>query len=454
MFELRGREFKLCDGVSRRGFLKIGSLGLGGLTLPRLLEARETGDGLLPGGADKKTAVILFWMAGGPSQIDTYDPKPDQPEEIRGPFSTIATRVPGLSVTDYLPLHMSIADKLAVIRSIHHTHSVHDDGAHWVQTGYPQLQSRERGQNYPAEGSVTASLRGANDPEMPPYVCIPEAYSSPRGFYQRSAYLGAKYDPVNAGGDPKLGNYRLPDFTLPAELTLERLSSRRALMPLLDGLARQADENRFLDAQNQYQQQAFELVLGTKARQAFDVSREPDELKERYGKHAWGHAALLARRLVEAGVTFVTINLYEADVDWWDDHYTIEKNLRKRLPKFDQSFTALIEDLADRGMTDRVMVGAWGEFGRNPRVDSHAGRGHWPGVMSAVMCGGGIKGGQVVGATDARGGAPADRALGPGDLLASVYRVLGIDHNTHLPDRQNRPVRLIETGEPIAELFS
>ncbi len=454
MFELRGREHKLCDGVSRRGFLKVGSLGLGGLTLPRILHARETGYGLLPDAEQKKTSVILFWMAGGPSQIDTYDPKPEQPEEIRGPFSTISTSVPGISVTDYLPRHVSIADKLAIVRSIAHTHSVHDDGAHWVQTGYPQLQSRERGQNYPAEGAISACLRGPNDPDMPPYVCIPEAYSSPRGFYQRSAWLGAKYDPVNAGGDPTLGNYRLPDFTLPAEMTLERLSHRRALVPLLDGLARQADENKFLEAQNQYQQQAFELVLGAKARKAFDVSDEPDALQERYGKHAWGRAALLARRLVEAGVTFVTINLYEADVDWWDDHYTIEKNLRKRLPKFDQSFATLIEDLAERGLTDQVLVGAWGEFGRTPWIDkTHTGRGHWPRAMSAVLSGGGIRGGQIVGATDAIGGDPADRALGPGDLLASVYKVLGIDHNAHLPDHQNRPVRLIESGEPIEELF-
>ena len=204
---------------------------------------------------------------------------------------------------------------------------------------------------------------------------------------------------------------------------------------------------------DQMQQRAFELVTGSQARAAFDLSLEPDALRDKYGRHFWGQSALLARRLVEAGVTFVTINLYEADVDWWDDHTTIEKNLQKRLPKYDQALCALIEDLHARGLTERVLVAAFGEFGRSPRIDKGAGRGHWPGAMTALLSGGGIKGGQVVGSTNADGGRVKDRPLGPGDLLATMYRVLGIDHELALTDRQSRPVRLVETGQPIAELF-
>ena len=201
------------------------------------------------------------------------------------------------------------------------------------------------------------------------------------------------------------------------------------------------------------QKQAFELVMGPKARRAFDLSREPDSVKTRYGRHAWGQYTLLARRLVEAGVTFVTVNLYEKDVDWWDDHYTIEKNLKKRLPVYDQALSALITDLNQRGLLDRVLVVACGEFGRAPRIDKNAGRGHWPRAMHAVLAGGGIRAGQIIGSTTENGGEPSDTALVPGDLLASIYRVLNVDPHAMITDRQNRPVPLVADGRPIARLF-
>lgn len=449
MLEIQGRTFKLCDGVSRRSFLKIGSLGFGGLSLPQVLRARQA-----QAASDRRdTAMILFWMAGGPSHIDTYDMKPAAPAEIRGPFQQLATSQPGFGVCELMPRHAQIADKLAVIRSIAHNLSVHDDASHWVQTGFPLLNARERGQQQPSQGAVVSRLRGARQPGMPAYVCIPEAYNSRRGFYQAATYLGSRYDALNAGGDPTLGNYRQPEFTLPAGLTVPRLENRRELLKQMNGLVRSAEKSGVLDSMDEMQQQAFDLVTGVKARAAFDLSRESDGLRDRYGRHAWGHSALLARRLVESSVTFVTINLYEADVDWWDDHTTIEKNLRKRLPKFDQVVSTLIEDLHDRGLADRVLVGAFGEFGRGPRIDKGAGRGHWPRAMAAMLSGGGIKGGQVIGSTTDDGGEPKDRAFVPGDLVASIYRVLGIDHETFLPDRLGRPVRITETGEPIAELF-
>lgn len=449
MLEISGNSPLVAGRWPRRQLLKLGALPLAGLSLADVLAARKAQ------AAERRrdTAVIFFWLAGGPSHIDMFDMKPQAPAEIRGPFRPVSTNLPGFDVCELLPRHAPLADKLTVIRSLHHSLSVHDDASHWVQTGYPLPSARERGQQQPAQGAVVARLRGSVKPGMPAYVCIPEAYNSRQGFYQRAAYLGARHNPVDAGGDPKLGNYRLPEFALPDGMSLERLAQRRRLTSLIDALTRQAEQSGELAAMNEMQRQAFELIAGPQAREAFDVTREPESVRDKYGPHAWGHAALLARRLVEAGVTFVTINLYEKDVDWWDDHYTIEKNLRKRLPPYDQAFSALIEDLHQRGMAERVLVVACGEFGRNPRIDKNAGRGHWPRAMTAVLAGGGIRSGQIIGSTTSDGGEPAERPLMPGDLLASIYRVLGIDHEHTLADLQNRPVRLVDAGEPIRELF-
>lgn len=289
---------------------------------------------------------------------------------------------------------------------------------------------------------------------MPPYVCVPEDYRTHMGFYQSAAFLSARHNALNSGGDPSLGNYRPPDFALPSGVTMSRFQDRRVLAESLDSLRRSVGDLPRLRDEHDVQQQAVELVTGAKARDAFDLSGEPDSLKDRYGRHAWGQYTLQARRLIEAGVGFVTVNLYEKDVDWWDDHYNIEKNLRARLPVFDQAFSTLIEDLHDRGLLDDVLVIACGEFGRAPRIDGGAGRGHWPKAMHAVLSGGGIRMGQIIGSTTKDGGEPSDRPLSPGDLLASVYHVLGIDPHATVPDRQNRPVPLIQQGDPIRELFS
>jgi hypothetical protein len=449
MLQLMGESVSLCDGISRRGFLGVGSLGLAGLTLPQVLAARQAQAAT----ARKDTAVILFYMAGGPSHLDTYDMKPTAPEINRGPFRPISTNAAGIDVCELMPRHARVADRMSIVRSITHNLSVHDDGAHWIFTGYPLLNARARGQQYPAQGAVVAQQRGANAPGMPAYVCIPEAPTSDRGFYEAPAFLSPKYRAVNAGGDPALGNFRRPDFHLRDELGAARIDMRQDLLSQIDRLQRTADHGNAFESMDLAQQQAFDLVTGARAREAFDVSRESDAVRDRYGRHAYGHGALLARRLVEAGVTFVTINLYEADVDWWDDHTTIEKNLRARLPKFDQAVATVIEDLTERGLIDRVLVAAFGEFGRSPNVDAGAGRGHWPRAMSAMLAGGGVQGGRVIGSTTSNGGEPASRPLAPGDLLQSIYHVLGIDRDTMLIDRQNRPIRLVESGEPIDELF-
>ncbi len=449
MLDVVGRSVRLCDGVNRRGFLRIGSLGVAGLSLSEVMQARQA----QAAESRKDTAVIVLFQAGGASHIDMYDLKPKMSAEVRGPFQPIATNQPGFEVCDLMPGHARVADRMAVIRSIKHNLAVHDDATHWLQTGWPLLNARQAGQRNPSQGSVISALAQPRNVSMPAYVAIPEDYRRHMGFYEGPAFLSTRYAALDAGGDPSLGNYRPPDFKLPADVVMSRLEDRRGLMREFDSLSRQLNHEPSFRNLDDVQRQALELVTGSSVRQAFDLTQESPELRQRYGQHAYGQSALLARRLVEAGVTFVVMNLYEKDVDWWDDHYTIEKNLRKRLPAYDQALTTLIEDLTERGQIDRVLVAAFGEFGRAPRIDQYAGRGHWPGAASAVLAGGGIRGGQIIGSTVANGAEPKDRPLGPGDLLASIYKVVGVDHQAMVRDRQQRPVPILESGEPISELF-
>ncbi|MCI0684820.1 MAG: DUF1501 domain-containing protein [Gemmataceae bacterium] len=433
--------------IPRRGFLRLGALGLGGLTLPALLEARAAQPN-----ARRDTAVILYWMAGGPSQLDTWDPKPGAPLEVRGPFQSIAARTPGVRLCELLPRQAMVSDKFTLLRSVSHREFNHPDATHLVQTGYHEPNVQFRGQIFPAQGSIVARLRGANQPGLPPYVCIPDAYFARQGFFQRAAHLGREYDPVNSGGEPTFRfTSPVPSFGMPPDITIARSANRRELLGRIDAARRSVDAA--VERMDAVYQRAFDLITSRATREAFDLSREPLSLRERYGTNPWGRGALLARRLVEAGVTFVTMNHYEADVDWWDDHYTIEANLRRRLPPFDQALAALVEDLHVRGLAERVLLVAMGEFGRSPRIDAQAGRGHWARALSILVSGGGLAGGRVIGATTANGGEPATDAYTPGDLLATIYHFLGIDPARMLPDRQNRPVRLVDSGTPIRELL-
>lgn len=446
MLTLRGDFLDGAGSLSRRGFLQLGACSAAGLTLGQAQNSHAA-----EGRSDR--ALICFFMAGGPSHIDTYDMKPDQPVEVRGPFQAIETTLPGLQVCDLMPRQAVIADKLTVIRSFTHDLSVHDDATHLVQTGHPLLNARQRGQQNPSQGSVISALRGPVQPGMPAYVCIPEDYRRHMGFYEHAAFLNSRHNAVDAGGDPSLGNYRPPDFALPKGLEVDRVVTRRSLLASLDDVRREQESRASFESVNEFQQQAFDLICGSKARAAFDLANEPESLRDRYGRHAYGQSALMARRLVEAGVSYVTINLYEKDVDWWDDHYTIEKNLRKRLPLYDQALATLIEDLHERGLQDRVLVAAFGEFGRAPKIDQYAGRGHWPKAMHAVLSGAGIRPGMIVGSTTSNGGEPADRAMPAGDLLATIYRVLGVDWHATVNDRQNRPVPILPIGEPIRDVL-
>jgi uncharacterized protein (DUF1501 family) len=420
--------------MNRRLFLGLSPFGL---TLPGLLQARAE----QKASRRRGTSVILYWMAGGPSHIDTYDLKPGAPSEVRGPFKPIATRVPGMSLCELLPRQARIADRFSIVRSFSHFNGDHNDASHFVQTGHHVFKVMGRGQLYPAQGAVVSKLRGSGPGRIPPYVCIPQPYSPHLGFFQSAGYLGADHGPVTGGGEPAYrGKVQEPGFNSHPEVGPARLADRQLLLRRLS--------KGGLDAHRQ----AFDLMASDRVRRAFDISSEPSRLREKYGQHPWGRAALRARRLVEAGSSFVTINHYEADVDWWDDHTDIEKNLRRRLPLYDQALAALIEDLHGRGMSQDVLVVACGEFGRSPRVDAQAGRGHWPKAASVLLSGGGIKGGRVLGATSSNGGEVRDRPVSPGDLLATIYHCLGIDPSGTLDDPQGRPIQLA-SGTPVRELF-
>lgn len=432
-------------GTSRRSFLKLGALGLGGLTLPDLLRARaaEAKDGKPV--AD--TAVILIWCDGGPSQFETYDPKPDAPEEYRGPWKAIKTKVSGVYFGELMPKQAEIADKLTVIRSCAHKESGHGSAVKNLNTGYPHPPNTNEGTFlYPSVGSTVAKVREDARGKLPHYVSVP-AVGIFKGETGGGAYLGTAYEPfgVNPIDGPKA-------VQVPGELTAERLLNRKALLSSVDKLRRDVDASGAMEGMDTFTQQAFEMVTGKAAREALDLSRETAGTREKYGtaleqRSSWGQNMLLARRLVEAGVSFVTVGC-----GGWDDHGDgLVKNLPRRAPVYDTAVAALIEDLHERGLNKKVVVLAWGEFGRTPRI-SKGGRDHWPNSMTALLAGGGLKMGRAIGSTTDKGEHPKDRPLHPNDVLATVYKHLGIDHTRTFINPAGRPVPILPHGEPIAEL--
>jgi hypothetical protein len=429
---------------TRRTFLRAGFLGLGGLTLGHLARLRA-----VAAAPDKAppTSVILFWLGGGPSQFETYDPKPESPAEIRGVFAPIQTTVPGLHFCELLPLQARLMNQLAVVRSIAHTTTNHAVGWEWLLTGYEVASASDSSPPavYPSLGSVTARLRAAQQPGVAPYVLLNERKLG----YHGATYLGQAsnpYIPMAAGeGKGKTGNPAA--LTLAEGLTVERLHDRIALLQQVDRLRASADSTGALDGVDQYRRQAVGILTSPAFRNALDLEREPDKTRQRYGPNALCQHALLARRLVEAGVSFVTVSH-----DVWDDHGELPRKIRDHTPPFDRAFTTLIQDLSERGLLDRVLVAAFGEFGRTPVINKDAGRDHWPRVMSAALVGGGLRSGVVVGKSNGRGEEPVDTPLGPEDLLATIYHVLGIDHHQTFLDRLNRPVAILPKGEPIRQL--
>jgi uncharacterized protein (DUF1501 family) len=440
---------------SRRGLLHAGVLGAAGLTLSQLLRANAAA----PAGAPRRNAsVIILWMRGGPAQHETWDPKPEAPAEYRGEFGVTRTSVPGILLCEYLPLSARIMHKWSIVRSLHHADAGHSSGDQVCFTGYPAGPDPETNV-HPSCGSVVARQLQERDPTLPAYVMVPRMVPG-----TDAAYLGRKCRPFETHADPASGGKFVVPNVAPAEgISVERLHDRRALLEGLDRMRRDADAGGQLEAADKFRQQAWDLLTSDKARRAFDLDAEPRAVRERYGffpeykaptpdrcgAPAWSQRVLLARRLVEAGVRLVTV-----DLRWWDTHVKGFESLKDGfLTRFDHAYSALIEDLDERGLLESTMVVAWGEFGRTPKVNAQAGRDHWPNVFSAALAGGGIRGGRVVGASDAHGAEPKENAKTPQEVLATVYRHLGVDTAAQYEDHSGRPHPVLASGSPIEELF-
>ncbi len=435
-----------CAGLSRRSFVQLGAAGLASLALPGLLRANTS--------ERKDTRVIMIWLDGGPSHMDTYDMKPDAPAEYRGFWRPIATNVPGIQVTEMFPKHAKVADKFSIIRSIWHNDGDHFGGAHRMLTGRPGATGADTNGKYPSIGSITAKMSGPRKRGLPAYVSVPHASSiGLRPGYFAANYLGQQYDPFETDGDPNSATFSVRNLKLTDGLTLDRISDRRTLLKSFDTLQREVDAGGQFDTMNRFEQQAYELVTSAEVKKAFDLSGEDAKLRDRYGRNTWGQSTLLARRLAESGVTFTTV-LYGG----WDHHWDLKAGLEGHLPKVDAAVATLFEDLSSRGMLEKVMVLVMGEFSRTPRMNDGSGRGtpgrdHWGNSLAVLAGGGGLKGGVVVGSTDVKGEAPKDRPLTPQDLHATIYHALGIDPTVQFLNHQGRPVPAIDQGEPIKELL-
>jgi len=439
-----------CGGpVSRREILRAGVAGIASLGLTDVLRLQAAADDARP-----ETAVILLWLHGGPSHLETYDPKPEAPTEFRGPFKAIATNVDGMRVSELLPRHARIADKFSLIRSIRHRGICHQQGLQTVLTGKEELLLKQK-PDHPDAFCIVNKLREQPGQTLPHYVALSQLP------YSGAAYLGLAYEQFIVSGDPNDPKFAVPNIGLRDPRARERLNGRRRLLAELDAVRRDLETHPMAAARDRFYEQAAQLITSDRAAAAFDLSREDPKLRDRYGRSRWGQQCLLARRLVEAGVSAVTVSMFEVEKGMasnWDDHavnWDVFQAMAQRAPVFDQAAAALIEDIHERGLDRRVMVIVMGEFGRTPRIsysDGRAGRDHWPHAMSVLVAGGGLRAGQVIGATDARGEYVSERPLSPNDLLATLYRHLGIDPSQTLMDRIGRPTPILDRVEPIAEL--
>lgn len=446
-----------CNGTTRRDFLQIGALGALGFGLTDWFAARAAG-AVEPGKDDR--ACIMIFNLGAPSNIDLWDMKPDAPAEIRGPFKPVASKAPGVEFSETLPRHASVADKVSLVRSVHHKGAaVHDAGWQMMQTG--RLFSG--GVNTPHIGSVVSYLEGAKT-DLPPFVVLPELMgrgggNMPNG--QSGGFLGKAHDPFALNADPSKPDFQVPDLLPPKEIGSVRLDRRRRIREIVDDAVKtfEATENAAL-LDNNFES-AFRLMTSTKAREAFDLSKEPKAVRERYGMTRLGQCCLLARRLIESGVRFVTVNAFLTVFNevTWDIHgskpFTSIEGMRDIVcPMYDQAYSALIEDLDQRGMLGSTMVCNLAEFGRTPKVNPAGGRDHWPLCFTAGFAGGGVQGGRVVGASDPMGALPADRPVEPADVAATIFHSLGLDLETKLPGPGGRPFALVDPGHrEIHELF-
>jgi hypothetical protein len=448
---------RTCDGVTRRDFLQVGALGAVGLSLADLQALQAAG--AVKNGHDNR-AVIMIFNLGAPSQIDCFDMKPEAPAEIRGPFKPVATKAPGLDISEIFPRHAQHADKLSLVRSCFHTAAaVHDTGHQMLQTG----RLFTGGINTPHAGCVLSYLRGRKT-DLPAHVVLPEPMGNTGGGLphgQDAGFLGKAHDPFVLNADPSQADFKVPDLLPPQSIGEARLERRRKLREIVDGTVARFEQSQNAQLLDSNFQSAFRIMTSPQARDAFDLSKEPQEVREKYGLNRFGQCLLMARRLIEAGVRFVTVNTFLTVFNeiTWDIHGTkpftsIEGMKDIVAPMYDQAYGALLEDLEQRGLLGDTLVCNLAEFGRTPRVNPAGGRDHWPQCWTMYFAGGGIQGGRVVGKSDSIGGYPAERPVSPPEIVATIFHSLGLDIETHLPGPAGRPFPLVDFGtKPVLELF-
>ncbi len=435
-----------CERFYRRDLLKVGALGVvGGLSMTELfaLQAQSAKAAQVNGGSSAETpceSVILIWQGGGPSHIDTWDPKPDAPAEIRGTFDPIKTAVDGIQISEHLPKIAQQMDKISVIRSITTNEAAHERGTHYMLTGFTPLP----GFQVPGYGSVAAKFRGPKS-ALPPYIAIP----NPLGEGGGAGFLGAALNPFSPSGDPASSSFSVRDLDLPGGITAEQADRRRTLREAIDGTFKQYEKGSdSVRATGEFFNRAYTLLSSQEARAAFDLKKETAETRDAYGRYSFGQSALLARRLVETGVRFVTLS-----VGGWDTHFNGFRALGENLlPRYDQTVAALVKDLNDRGLLKKTMVISMGEFGRTPVINRDGGRDHYARVFSMMMAGGGLKGGQVIGSSDARAMEVATRPVRPEDVAATIYNQLGIDYTQSIESPEGVRITLSRGGRHIREL--
>ncbi len=476
MFSIIDPTFTVTDRVARREWLRIGGLSALGVSLPQLLRAAETPvarpsttpklAGELGSTFGKAKNVIFLWLQGGPPQHETFDPKPDAPVEIRGPFKPISTNVPGIQFCELLPRTSCYADKLAVVRSLSTRDDNHDVSGYWLLTGYPYGPGSARQikpNDWPYFGSIVKMLKPSEKLPALTSVWIPDVMRlndnvTPAG--QTAGFLGKMWEPERFVGDPALADYEIEGLRLIGDVTKLRVDRRRDVLKQLEGHFDERLRGGSVAAWDRLSQQAFDLVTSGGARAAFDLSQESDKTRDRYGRYTWGQSVLLARRLIEAGVRLVHVNWARDPGDnavgnpLWDTHELNADRLQDNLcPQFDVTFAALMDDLTERGLLDETLVVVIGEFGRTPKINGFGGRDHWGHVFSFAMAGAGIRGGQVIGASDKNGAYPATAPFSGGDLTATLFHLLGIDPGGMFLDNLNRP-HPITKGEPIAAMLA
>jgi uncharacterized protein (DUF1501 family) len=438
-----------CDGLARRDFLRLGTAGVFGLglSLPELLARRAAASER--GGSPRDVSLIFLFLRGGLSTIDTLDLKPDAPAEFRGDFKPIPTNVPGIQIGEHLPKLARQADKFSLLRSFRHHNSDHGPADHYMFTGYfpragfnPNLTPNNQ---QPAYGAVIARKRGPRGP-VPPYVCLPKMHAS-----AGPAYLGASAAPFVVNADPNAPDFSVPDVVPPPTLDASRLDDRKRLLARVDRFQKAAEVRANEDARSVdvFRQKAFDLMTSAEAKRAFDIHAEDDKLRDAYGRNSLGQSCLMARRLVQAGVRCVTL-----DHSNWDTHNDNFATLKRQLlPDLDGGLSTLFRDLAERGLLETTLVLVTGEFGRTPRINKDAGRDHWGPSFTVLVGGGGIRGGRVVGKSDARAERPATDPCGPEDLAATMYSLLGIDPKDEFLTPEGRPVAVVNNGRVLDELL-